>query len=98
MFASSGAEEYLIEAIRKSNDKVAMYNLAHIYIYDEKTEEFIDKSIELLINSIINNFYPSEKLLCLLLIKKYGFDIEKIINCVSKFTKYVDKLPSIEEP
>ena len=57
-----------------------MYNLAHIYLYEIQTDEKIDKSIELLLESTKQNFEPSKYLLCIALIKKYEFDIAKIQN------------------
>ena len=53
-----------------------MYNLAHLYMYEINDQKNIDKSIELLIKS--SNFNPSKNLLCIALIKKYGFNIEYI--------------------
>ena len=55
-----------------------MYNLAHIYLYEFKTEQKIDLSIELLINSSSQNFEPSKYLLCIALLYKNNFDLEKI--------------------
>ena len=36
--------EYFEEAIRRFNDKVSMFNLAHIYIYEDKYNNRLKKS------------------------------------------------------
>ena len=41
--------EYFKEAIRQKNDKVSMYNLAHLYLYEEQIKDSINQSIDLLI-------------------------------------------------
>ena len=64
-----------------------MYNLAHIYIYEFKTDEKIDESIKLLIKSSNQNFESSKYLLCISLIKKHNFDFEKIQNELTKKSK-----------
>ena len=38
----STATEYLKEAIRQKNDAVAMFNLAHIYLYENSSISNID--------------------------------------------------------
>ncbi|KAK8890607.1 hypothetical protein M9Y10_035387 [Tritrichomonas musculus] len=70
--------EYFKEAIRQKNDEVSMYNLAHLYFYEDPIKDSIDKSIELLIRSLENGFHSSKKLLCLVLIKKCNFDLYTI--------------------
>ena len=72
------AIEYFNESIQRWEDKLSMYNLAHIYIYEYKTNEKINESIELLIRSLNQNFGDSLYLLCIALIKKYEFDIDKM--------------------
>lgn len=47
------------------------------YIYEVKTEEGINKSIELLIR-LSKLFYPAMDLLCIALFKKHGFNIGNI--------------------
>ncbi|KAK8881040.1 hypothetical protein M9Y10_003767 [Tritrichomonas musculus] len=74
---TANAIVYLEEAIRQKNDILSMYNLANIYMYDESYENKIDEAIELLFNSF-DQFLHSRILLCLALIKKYGFQIEEI--------------------
>ena len=69
---------YFDEAIRRNNTKLAIYNLSHIYIYEDGTNEKIDKAIDLLIRIFENEFFQAKKLLCIALVKKHGFDIEKI--------------------
>ena len=60
----------LKEAIKQKNDSLAMYNLSHIYIYENPTKSNIDKAIELLIKSS-HNFKPSRALLSISFILKY---------------------------
>ena len=74
---TANAIVYLEEAIRQKNDILSMYNLANIYIYDESYENKIDKAIELLFKSF-DQFPHSCILLCLALIKKFGFQREEI--------------------
>ena len=78
------AIEYFDEVVRRWEDKISMYNLAHIYIYEIETDQKIDESIELLIKSSNQNFEPSKYLLCISLIKKHNFDFEKIHNELTK--------------
>ncbi|KAK8895338.1 hypothetical protein M9Y10_023798 [Tritrichomonas musculus] len=68
------AIEYFEEAIRQKNDKLSMFNLSSIYMYDVRIKIDINKSIDLLIKSSNLNFEPSCTLLCLAIIKKCGFD------------------------
>ena len=65
------AIEYFKEAIRQSNDYLSMYNLAHIYMYNELVNQNLNKSIDLLIRSM-NKFIHSFILLCLALLKKFS--------------------------
>ena len=51
--------------------------------YDETIKQDIDKSIELLIKSS-TEFKHAFNLLCVVLIKTFGFDIEKIKNEIDK--------------
>ena len=55
-----------------------------MYLYEKSLNCFIDKSIRLLLDSIIHSFYPSLDLLCIALIKKHGnniFDItDELVN------------------
>ena len=88
---------YFKEAIRQKNDVVAMYNLAHLYAYNERMDDKINESIELLIKSS-NSFIHSMLLLFLLLIKQFGFDMNTIKNQLDKyqssipdFSSYVSK-------
>lgn len=68
------AKIYFNEAINKDN-AISMYNLAHIYIYNEPNSDNINKSIKLLIISFSYSFWPSLYLLCIALIQKYGCSI-----------------------
>lgn len=55
------AIELFNEAIKQKNDYLAMYNLAHIYIYDEKIKQNLDEPIDLLIKS--SNFFDHSLIL-----------------------------------
>ena len=74
------AIEYFKEAIKQKNDIVSMYNLAHLYLYEDPIEGFIDKSIELLIKSLKRGFSQSIYILCLALIKKVEDNLLNIQN------------------
>lgn len=76
---------YFREAINQKNDMVAMYNLAHCYLYDDPSDENINKAINLLIRSHNRGFYISSILLSFILIKRSGFNIENIINEINKY-------------
>lgn len=65
-----------------------MYNLAHLYLYNETIENNITNSIELLVESCTKGFYPSRELLCIALIKKFGFDFDEMKN-EEKFNRQV---------
>ena len=72
-----------------------MYNLAHIYIYNESIEHDINKSINLLIKSS-NKFIHSLILLCIILKKKYG-DISDIMREIKKLTDDNDLISNVRE-
>lgn len=75
------AIELLNEAINQNNDVLALFNLAHIYLYGEMVHVDIDKSIDLLLKSKSDDFQPADDLLCLALIKKLGsITFDKIKN------------------
>ena len=75
----SGSIVYFEEAIRQKDDEVAMFNLAHIYFYEEAGISNLEKAIELLVKSALKNLIHSLHLLCLAVIKKYESpDIFKI--------------------
>ena len=81
------AIELFQEAIRQKNDKISMFNLAKIYLYDQNKRN-IDKSIELLIKSSIQNFYPAKLLLASVLCKKNpSLLIEDISKEINKYVK-----------
>ncbi|KAK8839265.1 hypothetical protein M9Y10_032196 [Tritrichomonas musculus] len=76
-----GAIEYLKEAISQHNDGVAMFNLAHIYFYEEAGFIDIDKAIELLVKSANEKVEYSIDLLCLAVVKKYPMlDVSEVIK------------------
>lgn len=70
-----------------------MYNLAHVYLYDEHTNESINKSIEL-IRSTENEFESSIKMLCIIIIKKHGINLDNIGKDISQYTKNLSKFIS----
>lgn len=81
---------YFDEAINQKNDIISMYNLAHLYFYDDKNRYFenefiVEKSIKLLIKSSNKHFYPSELLLCIISIIKFGNSPEIIISELNKY-------------
>ena len=66
-----------------------MYNLSHIYIYEEMSDK-LDESIELLIKSSLN-FEPSIGLLFISLIQKYKtINIEQIEKEVKKHKNFTE--------
>ncbi|KAK8899133.1 hypothetical protein M9Y10_001434 [Tritrichomonas musculus] len=92
------AIEYFEEAISQKSDGVAMYNLSNIYIYDERVNQNIDKSIEMLIKSSNQGFQPSLVLLSIVLIKKVisfnSFNYSKISEEIDKYKEATDILKS----
>ncbi|KAK8899031.1 hypothetical protein M9Y10_001328 [Tritrichomonas musculus] len=90
------AIEYFEEAIRQKNDAVSMYNLSNIYMYDERVNQNIAKSIEMLIKSFNQGFQPSIVLLSIELIKKTinfnNFNYAKIKEEIDKYKDTTDKL------
>ncbi|KAK8871784.1 hypothetical protein M9Y10_007525 [Tritrichomonas musculus] len=84
------AIEYFEEAINQKNDYLSMYNLAHLYIYEESVKSDINKSIELLIKSAYQ-FSHSMILLCLLVVKQFGSDIDTIKTKLEKLIKNSDQ-------
>ncbi|KAK8843769.1 hypothetical protein M9Y10_024839 [Tritrichomonas musculus] len=77
------ANEYFKEAIKQKNDKIAMYNLAHMYLYNDHIKEEFD-TIDLLIQSLSDDFVDSLILLCIALFKTYEQDLEKIDQKLNK--------------
>ncbi|KAK8834106.1 hypothetical protein M9Y10_031440 [Tritrichomonas musculus] len=73
-----------------------MYNLSNIYIYDDRVNQNIDKSIELLIRSFNQGFQPSLYLLIIALIKKVNdfnyFNYFKIIEEIDKYKDTTENL------
>ncbi|KAK8846335.1 hypothetical protein M9Y10_020344 [Tritrichomonas musculus] len=83
---TGNAIPFFEEAIRQKNDILSMYNLANIYIYDENVKNGIDKAIELLIDSS-SKFIFSHILLCIALVKKFGFKLDKIEEHIQNIKK-----------
>ena len=79
------AKIFFKEAIEQKNNEVAMYNLAHLYIFEEYSEETFNKSIQLLIKSLDKGFSPAKQFLLLILIKKYGTNFSDINKKLSSF-------------
>ena len=71
-----------------------MYNLAHLYFYENPIENSIQESIKLLITSSNKNHYESIFLLCIISIKEFGNSFEKIIQNLMKFESFSTKLAS----
>ena len=69
---------YFEENCERNNDKLSLYNLAHIYLYEDKNDKRIEKSIQLLIKSLQQSFKPAVNLLCIALIRKNNFEYESI--------------------
>ncbi|KAK8899318.1 hypothetical protein M9Y10_001631 [Tritrichomonas musculus] len=81
---TANAIVYFEEAIRQKNDILSMYNLAHIYMYDETIKQDINKSIELLIKSS-HEFGHSLILLCIAFVHYFGFNFEKVEHETVKY-------------
>lgn len=73
------------EAIHQKNDCLSMYNLSHLYMYEDSIKD-INKLFEMLIKSS-DQFQHSLVLLSLLLIKQFGFDIQTLKNEIEKKLK-----------
>ena len=73
----SFAIEYFNDAVCKKYDVIAMYNLANIYLYDIQSDNSVLKSIDLLINSLNQDFDSTRELLLIALIKQFDYDYEK---------------------
>ncbi|KAK8854391.1 hypothetical protein M9Y10_016953 [Tritrichomonas musculus] len=63
-----------------------MYNLAHIYLSEIPTEENINESIKLLLQSYDIGYTSTKILLIYALIKKFGFNIEKFRKELDKYS------------
>lgn len=63
-----------------------MFNLAHIYFYEEAGICKIEEAIELLIKSTLQNIEYSINLLCLTVVKKY--ESLKESEIIQKFENY----------
>ena len=69
-----------------------MYNLAHLYFYENPIENSKSESIKLLIKSSNKNHYPSKFLLCIVSIYEYGNDINSIIRELNKIETISNEL------
>ena len=78
------AIEYFKEAIRYGDYPIPMYNLAHLYFYENPIENSNKESIKLLITSSNKNHYPSKFLLCIVSIYEFGNNINTIIQELNK--------------
>lgn len=67
----SGSIVYFEEAIRQKEDPMAMFNLAHIYFFEEAGFFKLSEAIKLLIKSAIHDVPESTDLLCLAVVKKF---------------------------
>ena len=70
--------EYFNESIKRFNDYLSMFNLAHIYIYEFNSNEKIDEAITLLIKSSFQYFINAIDLLLIAIVKKFGYDLNEI--------------------
>ncbi len=73
-----------------------MYNLAHAYIYNDQNEINIKECFDLLIKSSYE-LHHSLVLLCLLLVKKFGFNLQKTkeeIDTIADLKEYSSKICS----
>ena len=61
-----------------------MYNLAHLYFYENPIENGNQESIKLLIASSNKDHYPSKFLLCIVSIHEFGNNINTIIQELNK--------------
>ena len=84
----ANAKIYFEESIKEKSDPISMYNLAHIYIYEECDNESFDKSIELLKESSSKGFSYSTELLYIALFHKYGNNINEIGKEIIKYIDY----------
>lgn len=80
----------LLKEARKMKEGLVMYNLAHIYIFEDGFENKIDESIDLLFESV--SFEPAIMLLCIILIKKYGFNFDMIEQIIIEKTSESNKI------
>ena len=62
-----------------------MYNLSHLYIYEDGADESINKSIDLLVKSSSSGFLRSTELLSLIMVKKYGENYDEIKLEIEKY-------------
>ena len=90
---SANAVVYFKEAIHQKNDFLSMYNLANIYIFDDAIKQDIDTSIDLLIRSS-PYFYHSTFLLYLVLLNKFGYDINAIMKFIDEKANHSCELSS----
>lgn len=63
--------EYFKDAVNQNNDPIAMFNLAHIYFYDEVYKKYLSKSLKLLIKASIKDIPGLFELLYLVSANKF---------------------------
>ena len=78
------AKEYFEEAIRQKNDPLSMFNLANIYLDENKN----DKAVDLLIKSINKGFVPPIVILYYLLSK--NCDVVDVVSIENQLCKFND--------
>ena len=83
---------YFKEAINRFDDKLSVYNLLHLYIFDIKSYDEIDELIPFIFKASMNSFLPVIYLLCIALILKNEFDIINIKNDLFDKTKQYSQL------
>ncbi|KAK8841493.1 hypothetical protein M9Y10_027112 [Tritrichomonas musculus] len=78
------AIEYFNEAYKNNDNNIKrlipLYNLAHLYLYNDSIDNNNNKSIKLLIQLYKMEFPSAIFLLCIALIKEYGFDNKAIMD------------------
>ncbi|KAK8872100.1 hypothetical protein M9Y10_007859 [Tritrichomonas musculus] len=79
---------YFNEVIEQSNDPLAIYNLANIYFYERCVNDYLNKSIELLVSPELKKSTAPLFLLALAVISKVGYNIDDIRNEIDKQTSY----------
>ena len=79
---------YFNEVIEQSNDPLAIYNLANIYFYERCVNDYLNKSIELLVSPELKKSTAPLFLLALAVISKVGYKIDDIRNEIDKQTSY----------
>lgn len=80
--------DYLEDAINQFNDKAAMFNLAHIYFFEDQGKQKLSKSLKLIIEAEKEEIPHAFEFLCLIVLKKFQplneMEIEKEFEDIDK--------------